>query len=77
MALLKHTLVHIIGTVSQVSVSIDSLAATSPAMAVRVGPRAVSAFASVAEEEERSWCSSQCPRVVSVFVVAIVRRTGS
>ena len=39
-----------------------------------VGPRAVSVFVSVAEEEECSWCSSQCPRVVSVFVVAIVRR---
>ena len=74
-ALLKHTLVHITATVSEVSVY--SLAATSPAMEVRVGPRAVSVFVSVAEEEECSWCSSQCPRVVSVFVVAIVRRTGS
>ena len=74
---LKRTLVHITATVSQVSVY--SLAATlmSPAMAVHVGQRAVSVFVSVTEEEECSWCSSQCPRVFSVFVVAIVRRTGS
>ena len=74
MALLKHTLVHITATVSQVNVY--SLAAMSLAMTVRVGQRAVSVFVSVAEEKECSWCSSQRPRVVSVFVVAIVRRTG-
>ena len=45
-------------------------------MVVHVGTRAVSIFFSVAtEEEECSWCSSQCPQVVSIFVVAIVRRT--
>ena len=43
---------------------------------VCVGQHAVSVFVSVAEEE-CSWCSSQCPWVVSIFVVAIVRRTGS